>query len=84
MNREQQETVVDLLTAKLGKANQWGLAGRWLNSYGYETVCRVLEGMQDNVSIPYITGALKREKSKSVDFSLRQDLTQMTENWESA
>ena len=81
--RRQQTFIVELMTIKTDLPTRacYGLAGKWIHEFGFDLTLKVLKGVVEGVPVSYITGALQREKLQTVDFSLRQDLNELTEAW---
>jgi len=81
--RRQQTFVVELMTVKTNLPTRacYGMAGKWLREFGFDLTMKVLQGIVEGASVGYVIGALQREKVKTVDFSLRQDLEELKEAW---
>ena len=69
--KDQQEKITERLSliTSLSSKKYFGLAGRFINMYGFEFVISVLEHVAEGMSVRYVCGALRNEYCKTVDMS---------------
>uniref|UniRef100_A0A6H1ZKV2 Uncharacterized protein n=2 Tax=viral metagenome TaxID=1070528 RepID=A0A6H1ZKV2_9ZZZZ len=69
--KDQQEKITERLSliTSLPSKKYFGLAGRFINMYGFEFVIGVLEHVAEGMSVRYVCGALRNEYCKTVDMS---------------
>jgi hypothetical protein len=79
--RRRQSLVVEQLCRINGRASaaNYGLAGKLMNTYGFELVMEVLPVLQEGTATAYMVGALRKQAEKRATFSEVLDV--ITEGW---